>query len=93
LQRQRFVEERDGKCRLSGVRHAVEAPYDEVCRVIPYASNVRAGRRRPHQRHWLALARLVSVALPTDENLRSLPQLVTATMSTGVTAINERPRT
>jgi hypothetical protein len=27
---------------------------------IPYAANVRLGRRRPHQRHWRALAELVS---------------------------------
>jgi CRISPR-associated endonuclease Cas1 len=26
----------------------------------PYASNIRAGRRVPHPRHWLALARLVN---------------------------------
>ncbi|HXM92815.1 MAG TPA: hypothetical protein VOA64_00950 [Candidatus Dormibacteraeota bacterium] len=28
---------------------------------LPYASDIRAGRRRPHQRHWLTLARLVGV--------------------------------
>jgi CRISPR-associated endonuclease Cas1 len=27
----------------------------------PYAADIRAGRRRPHQRHWLALAELVGV--------------------------------
>jgi len=26
---------------------------------LPYASDIRAGRRRPHPRHWLALAKLV----------------------------------
>jgi CRISPR-associated endonuclease Cas1 len=30
----------------------------------PYAANVRAGRRRPHRRHWLALARLADVRGP-----------------------------
>ncbi|PYT28871.1 MAG: CRISPR-associated endonuclease Cas1 [Acidobacteria bacterium] len=30
---------------------------------LPYASDIRAGRRRPHPRHWLSLARLVG-ALP-----------------------------
>jgi CRISPR-associated endonuclease Cas1 len=28
---------------------------------IPYAANIRLGRRRPHQRHWRALAELASV--------------------------------
>jgi len=26
---------------------------------IPYASDIRRGRRRPHQRHWLSLANLI----------------------------------
>jgi hypothetical protein len=26
----------------------------------PYATDIRAGRRRPHPRHWLSLARLAS---------------------------------
>jgi CRISPR-associated endonuclease Cas1 len=29
---------------------------------IPYASNIRKGKRRPHPRHWEALAKLVNVA-------------------------------
>jgi hypothetical protein len=29
----------------------------------PYAAAIRAGRRRPHPRHWQALARLVGVNL------------------------------
>jgi hypothetical protein len=29
---------------------------------FPYASDIRAGRRRPHPRHWLSLARLVDVS-------------------------------
>jgi len=29
---------------------------------IPYASYIRAGRRRPHPRHWLSLASLVRVS-------------------------------
>jgi len=28
---------------------------------LPYASDIRAGRRRPHPRHWLSLARLAGV--------------------------------
>jgi hypothetical protein len=28
---------------------------------MPYAADIRAGRRRPHPRHWLALAQLVGV--------------------------------
>jgi hypothetical protein len=31
---------------------------------LPYASDIRAGRRRPHPRHWLSLAQLVSVSGP-----------------------------
>jgi CRISPR-associated endonuclease Cas1 len=30
---------------------------------LPYASDIRAGRRRPHPRHWLALAGLVGESL------------------------------
>ena len=29
---------------------------------LPYASDIRAGRRRPHPRHWLTLARLAAVS-------------------------------
>jgi CRISPR-associated endonuclease Cas1 len=29
---------------------------------LPYASDIRAGRRRPHPRHWLSLASLVDVS-------------------------------
>jgi CRISPR-associated endonuclease Cas1 len=29
---------------------------------LPYASDIRAGRRRPHPRHWLILARLVGIS-------------------------------
>lgn len=29
---------------------------------VPYATNIRAGRRRPHPRHWLSLARLAGVS-------------------------------
>jgi len=28
---------------------------------LPYASNIRSGRRRPHPRHWQALARLANI--------------------------------
>jgi hypothetical protein len=31
----------------------------------PYATDIRAGRRRPHQRHWEKLARIVGVS-PTE---------------------------
>jgi hypothetical protein len=33
---------------------------------LPYAADIRAGRRRPHPRHWLALARLAGI--PTVDN-------------------------
>jgi CRISPR-associated endonuclease Cas1 len=29
---------------------------------LPYASDIRVGRRRPHPRHWLALARLAGIS-------------------------------
>lgn len=29
---------------------------------IPYAANIRLGRRQPHPRHWLALAELVRIS-------------------------------
>ncbi len=28
---------------------------------LPYATNIRIGRSRPHPRHWLTLAELVSI--------------------------------
>ncbi len=34
---------------------------------IPYASDIRKGRRRPHPRHWLALAKLVRTELTVNE--------------------------
>jgi CRISPR-associated endonuclease Cas1 len=37
---------------------------------IPYASDIRKGRRRPHQRHWRALARLVGIS-PSSGSLDS----------------------
>jgi CRISPR-associated endonuclease Cas1 len=33
----------------------------------PYAADIRAGRRQPHPRHWLILARLVDVASEDQE--------------------------
>lgn len=33
---------------------------------IPYASDIRKGRRRPHPRHWQALARLVDIQTATS---------------------------
>jgi hypothetical protein len=33
---------------------------------IPYASDIRKGRRRPHPRHWQALARLVDIQTVTS---------------------------
>jgi CRISPR-associated endonuclease Cas1 len=30
---------------------------------LPYASDIRAGRRRPHPRHWLFLAKLVGLTI------------------------------
>jgi hypothetical protein len=31
---------------------------------LPYASDIRSGRRRPHPRRWLTLARLATVSGP-----------------------------
>ena len=36
---------------------------------IPYASDVRKGKRRPHPRHWQKLAKLVSVSEAATESL------------------------
>ena len=38
---------------------------------VPYAAGIRAGRRRPHPRHWAGLARLVGIkrnSVPLMEN-------------------------
>jgi len=40
---------------------------------IPYASDIRKGRRRPHPRHWEALAKLVHPGM-TDTPEREQPQ-------------------
>lgn len=34
---------------------------------IPYASDIRKGRRRPHPRHWQTLAQLVGIRMPDSE--------------------------
>ena len=46
--------------RLSSVTISALSSALGVCEL--YAADIRAGRRRPHPRHWLALAKLVSVA-------------------------------
>jgi len=33
---------------------------------LPYATDIRAGRRRPHPRHWLALAGLAIISQSGD---------------------------
>jgi hypothetical protein len=32
----------------------------------PYAADIRAGRRRPHPRHWEALAKLAVMDMAAD---------------------------
>ena len=34
----------------------------------PYTAFVRSGRRRPHPRHWLVLARLVGVSIEEEHS-------------------------
>jgi CRISPR-associated endonuclease Cas1 len=46
--------------RLAGLRNATIASALAVS--MPYAADVRAGRRRPHPRHWEALAALVEIS-------------------------------
>ena len=46
--------------RLSGV--TVSALASSLSVSEPYAADIRAGRRRPHPRHWVPLARLVGVS-------------------------------
>jgi hypothetical protein len=36
---------------------------------ITYASYIRAGRRRPHPRHWLALAQMVGTSIRSQEHI------------------------
>ncbi len=46
------------------------ATYDPLASALqvsaPYAVDIRAGRRCPHQRHWLTLSRLVQSVKPTE---------------------------
>jgi CRISPR-associated endonuclease Cas1 len=46
--------------RLAGITYSAIASALRVS--MPYAADIRAGRRRPHPRHWQALARLVGVS-------------------------------
>jgi len=41
---------------------AVSAIASALSVSLPYATQIRAGRRRPHPRHWLAPARLGGVS-------------------------------
>jgi hypothetical protein len=45
--------------KLAGVAISALASALEVSE--PYAGDIRAGRRRPHPRHWAALAQLVGI--------------------------------
>ena len=45
--------------RLSGI--TVPAISSALGLSVPYAAEIRAGRQLPHPRHWITLARLVSV--------------------------------
>jgi CRISPR-associated endonuclease Cas1 len=45
--------------RLAGI--TVPAIMSAITVSEPYATNIRAGRRIPHPRHWLSLARLVGI--------------------------------
>jgi hypothetical protein len=38
----------------------------------PYAAFVRSGRRRPHPRHWLVLARLAGISESAKESNKSI---------------------
>jgi len=47
--------------RLAAVAIARIAATLDVCE--PYAGDIRSGRRRPHPRHWQALAGLVGISV------------------------------
>jgi len=46
--------------RLAGITYSAIASALHVS--LPYAADIRAGRRRPHPRHWQALAELVGIS-------------------------------
>jgi hypothetical protein len=48
-------------------RFSVPAIASAIGVSMPYATDIRAGRRRPHPRHWPPLARLVGISSPWDE--------------------------
>ena len=52
--------------RLTGLTLSVLASKLDIS--IPYAVDVRSGRRVPHPRHWLTLAQLVGV-LPDESDI------------------------
>jgi hypothetical protein len=57
LTEQCYVQKIQPKLRVIKVREIAEALHVSE----PYAAQVRAGRRRPHPRHWQALATLLDV--------------------------------
>ena len=57
-----YVQKIQPKLRALKVREIAEAM--QVSH--PYAADIRAGRRRPHPRHWQALAQLVGSIGATD---------------------------
>ena len=48
----------------------------------PYAINIRQGRRRPHPRHWLALAQLVGISPNQPDKLNVNSSLQTGGVTT-----------
>jgi len=50
------IQPRLASATLSGIASAIGVS-------IPYASDIRKGRRRPHPRHWRALAELVGISV------------------------------
>jgi hypothetical protein len=55
--------------RLAGITYSTTASVLGVSE--PYAADIRAGRRRPHPRHWQALAQLGGVSPDTGPSSTS----------------------
>jgi hypothetical protein len=60
-----YVQEIEPRLRTIKVREISEAMHVSK----PYAAHVRAGRRRPHPRHWERLAHLVGIDRQNEMNV------------------------
>ena len=55
----------------------------------PYAADIRAGRRRPHPRHWRVLRNLLALAPPVNERNRDVSPIDKLLQQSGVITLTD----